>query len=160
MGGFYIESNTGKEYLGFLFFNGSDSKWLLEILIDEPTLPVCAEVLQLDLSPLKKIVTDWYPTDEILGEQTWEEFEEAAWQSPDELIQCIDRLVDALDSKADVYIQLEKARQREGLEFLNLSGFTDEAMLQGFFQEELRSLRSVIALAQKEGATSVRLAGS
>jgi hypothetical protein len=127
-------------------------------LTDEPTLPICAEVLHLDLSPLQKIV---YDQGIPLGEgQTWETFKETAWQSPSELTQCIEQFIQALDSRPDVYRELEEVRQNRGIEFLNLSGFTDEEIADGFFQDELRSLKNVIILAQQEGATLVRLEGT
>ena len=158
MGGITVETDTGERYPGFQYFQTSDSKWLLEVLTDAPTLPICADVLQLDLSPLRKIVVDWGTP--INGDQTWGAYEEAAWQSPSDIIGCIERFIMALDSTPDVYRQLEEARQRRGIAFLNLSGFTDEDLSDGQLQEGLRSLMRVVILAQERGATLIRLEGT
>src|SRR5690348_14117312 len=101
MGGIKIEADTGKLYPGFRYLRRSYSKWLLELLTDALTLPICAEVLQLDLRPLQKIVVDWWiPSDET---QTWEDYEATAWQSPTALRTCIQSFITALDTTPDVY---------------------------------------------------------
>lgn len=157
MGGIAVETDTGEVFEGARYFETSDSKWLLELLTDAPTLPICAEVLHVDVSPLQKIVIGWWtPTD---ASQTWEAYEESAWQPPQTLITCIRSLITALDTTPDVYEQLEQARQNRGIEFLNLSGFTDEEFTEGGLQEELRSLLHVVILAQQRHAQMVRLRG-
>src|SRR6266496_6111635 len=120
MGGLWIEADSGKRY-PVSWFGLSDTKWLLDILTDAPFLPVCSHVFGLDLGPLEKIETDWLNFN--LGP--------AIWQQPQIVIDCAQSLADAIETTPNVFAVLEAERQRQGLNFLNLSGFEDEEMTGG-----------------------------
>jgi len=149
MGGLWIEADTGKTY-PVSWFGLSDTKWLLEILTDAPFLPVCSHVFGLDLRPLEKIETDW--SNFNLGP--------AIWQQPQAVIDCAQSLAAAINSTPNVFAALEAERQRQGLDFLNLSGFEDEEMTGGLIQAELIGIAETAKLAQREGATRIKLTGS
>ena len=110
MGGLWIEANTGKLYQ-VSWFAQSDTKWILEILTDAPFIPVCSDVLGLNLNPLQKIETDWSNVN--AGPQIW--------QSPQAVNSCVQSLIAALNNTPNVLNILEAERQRRGLDFLNLT---------------------------------------
>ncbi len=149
MGGLWIETDTGKVYQ-VSWFGLSDTKWLLEILTDATFLPICASVFGLNLEPLQKIETDWLNFD--LGS--------AIWQSSQTVSDCAQALATALKTTPGVFATLEAERQRQGLDFLNLSGFEDEEMTSGLIEEELSAIAQAAKLAQQEGAKRIKLCGS
>jgi len=149
MGGLWIEANTGKIYQ-VSWFAQSDTKWLLEILTDAPFLPVCADVFGLNLTPLRKIETDWYNVN--LGS--------LIWPSPQTVIECVQSLIAAFNNTPNAFAILETERQQRGLDFLNLSGFEDEEVTSSFIQDELLGIAQAAELAQQEGAVNIKLCGS
>ena len=149
MSGLWIEADTGKRY-PVSWFGLSDTKWLLEILTDAPFLPVCSRVFGFDLQPLEKIETDWLNFN--LGS--------AIWQQPQTVIDCAQALAAAINTMPDVFTTLETERQRQGLDFLNLSGFDDEEMTSGLIQAEIEGIAETVKLAQREGAQRIKLTGS
>jgi hypothetical protein len=149
MGGLWLETPAGDIYQ-VSWYAQSDTKWLLEILMDAPFLPTCARVFRLDLQPLAKIETDWANFD--MGE--------VIWQDPQILIECVQSLVAAFTTTPQVYALLEAERQRQGIDFLDLSGFEDEEMSSGFIIDELSGIAEAAKEAQQKGALQVKLCGS
>jgi hypothetical protein len=149
MGGLWVESNTRKRYQ-VSWFAHSDTKWLLEILTDVPFLPICTTVFQLDLSPLQAIETDWLNFND----------EARLWQSPQTIITCVQALCTAFMTTPNAFALLEAERQRQGLHFLNLSGFEAEEMMDGFLHDELLAMAEAAKSAQQDGAKLLKLCGS
>jgi hypothetical protein len=157
MGGITVQANTGAYYPGFKHFVNSDSKWLLGVLISPSMLTIFADVLQIDLNPLRKLLVVELASDNEY--QIWEEYTASLWQTPSTVRICIEIFIAALETAPNVYANLEQERQRRNISFRTVSGFTDARMIE-WLQHELRSLLYVVTLAEQEGAQMIRLTGT
>jgi len=82
------------------------------------------------------------------------------WQSPQTIITCVQALCIALTTTPNAFALLEDKRQRQGLHFLNLSGFEDEEMTDGFLHDELLAIAETAKSTQQDGAERLKLCGS
>lgn len=136
------------------WFTKSDSKALVSYIAElesragavPNSLGKLVEHFDLDIQPLLKIAGQEFTIEELgISEAEFQEYQEsnqAAWQSPQELIDCLQAFIQKIDDEPEVFSRLQ---------------ITDDYFLRGFFIQDLLDLIHMAEWAKDNGAAKLKL---
>uniref|UniRef100_A0A7C1JYE6 Uncharacterized protein n=1 Tax=Caldilinea aerophila TaxID=133453 RepID=A0A7C1JYE6_9CHLR len=152
-----LETDTGQQCP--YWFTKTDSKLFCNYMFfehlwqtgnDPDVVGMLKEHFGLDVEPMLKVASedlsleDWLAEgygDEV-GWRKQMEVNKAAWQSPQELVQCLQAFIQALDNSPDVFRRL---------------GVSERYFVEGYFKQDLVDLLSMVEWARNIGVRQVRL---
>ena len=142
---YWFTKTDSKIFCTYVFF-----EHLWEVGNDPDVVGMLKEHFDLDIEPLLKVASEDMSLEDWLAEGYGDEAEwrkqmemnRAAWQSPQELIQCLEAFIQALDNSPDVFSRL---------------GVSEPYFVKGYFKQDLIDLLRMAEWARDSGARYVRL---
>jgi len=153
----HLETDTGQPCP--YWFTETDSKLLCNYVFfehlwqtgnDPDVIGMLKEHFGLDVEPMLKVASEDLRLEDWLAEGYGDEVEwhkqmemnRAAWQFPQELVQCLQAFIQALDNSPDVFSRL---------------GDSESYFLEGYFKQDLVDLLRMVEWARDSGVRYVRL---